>query len=330
MKQRIAAIIPLYNGRDFIRESLESVIAQTVPVDEIIVVDDGSTDAGGDVVDTVMRENAGIPIRLLRKENGGQSSARNLGMTQTSCDLIALLDQDDAWHRNHIEVLKQPFEGDALGDIGVVYGNLDRIDLAGRIVHRNFLDACPSTHPKTSRQQCLSQDLHILPGASLMRRSAVEAAGWFDERLCGYEDDDLFLRMFSMGFRLTYLNVAVTKWRIHAGSTSFSDRMAKSQLIYFHKLTQSYPDEPALDAFWTTEMVAPRFFREVVHRFLEGLRHGNEAQADLALQSAKEIAPHLPHGHVKAFNAMLPIVELLRRLNLRTLLIGLVERKMRG
>jgi len=319
MKHTVAAIIPLYNGREFIRESLESVLAQTVPVEEIIVVDDGSTDGGADIVEAIMREHANFPIRLLRKANGGQSSARNMAIASTDCDLIALLDQDDAWYRDHIALLREPFEGDDQEEIGLVYGNLDQIDIAGRIILRCCLDSVPTNHPKISRMQCLAGDLFILPGASMFRKSHAQKVGLFDERLSGYEDDDLFLRMFSCGMKLVYLNTAVSKWRIYSGSTSFSPRMAKSRMIYFHKLVEHYPNDPALDLYWTRDVIAPRFFSQTIHEFLQGLKFKDNARVTYAIESAKQIAPFLPDEHKKIFNRSLPVVNLMLRFSLTSL-----------
>ena len=95
----IVAIIALYNGAKYIERSLGSVLAQTLQPDEIIVVDDGSTDdgLGAALVEGFRKENP--RIRLLRKANGGQSSTRNFGVKNSSGKLIALLDQDDAWCR---------------------------------------------------------------------------------------------------------------------------------------------------------------------------------------------------------------------------------------
>ena len=76
MALAIAAVIPLYNGADFIEEAIRSVVRQTVQVDEIIVVDDGSTDNGPAIVDDLARFNK---ITFLHKPNGGQSSAAQSG-----------------------------------------------------------------------------------------------------------------------------------------------------------------------------------------------------------------------------------------------------------
>src|ERR1700683_4722178 len=89
----IAAIIPLYNGATWIEQSIRSVLSQTLPPDELIIVDDGSTDDGPNIVARLAQDNP--LIKLLHKENGGQSSARNFGVRHSNSNLIALLDQDD-------------------------------------------------------------------------------------------------------------------------------------------------------------------------------------------------------------------------------------------
>src|SRR5262249_194739 len=103
---RVAAIIPLFDGAKYIRSALKSALTQTRPPDEIIVVDDGSTDDGPQIGE---RLAVGQPIRLLHKSNGGQGSARNVGVANCNADLIALLDQDDIWYRAHLEELVRPF-----------------------------------------------------------------------------------------------------------------------------------------------------------------------------------------------------------------------------
>ncbi|MBN8994958.1 MAG: glycosyltransferase [Rhizobiales bacterium] len=286
----IAAIIPLYNGEAFIGEALDSVLAQTLPPDEIIVVDDGSKDRGPEIV----REYAGkhSSIRLLQKPNGGQSSARNLGIRESNSDLIAFLDQDDAWHKRHLSVLLEPFVTPGYDRPGLSYGNLDQVDRDGRTVTLSVLDGVPSPHPKTSRFACLSQDMFILPSASLASREAIVEAGYFDEELSGYEDDDLFSRMFTRGYQLVFINRPVTRWRIYPSSSSFSRRMAKSRMTYFNKLVATYPDEPEIGNYWVRDVIAPRFLGNLVIEFMRfqglGAAGGiNQTLADI--------------GHVKSF-----------------------------
>lgn len=88
----VSVVIPCYNGGGFLRETIDSVLAQTYPVLEVIVVDDGSTDNSA-----VIAEEIGPPVRVLRQVNQGESVARNRGMDEAKGDWIAFLDADDYW-----------------------------------------------------------------------------------------------------------------------------------------------------------------------------------------------------------------------------------------
>ncbi|MEO5324633.1 glycosyltransferase [Mesorhizobium sp. CC13] len=307
----VAAIIPLYNGGRFIREALESVFGQSEPPDEIIVVDDGSTDDGVAIVEELSRVH---PVVLLRKANGGQSSARNLAAENCRSSHIALLDQDDIWYPEHLALLKRPFDQASPTDrLAVVYGNLDHVDANGLMVAHNCLDVYSSKHPKTTLEQCIGQDMFILPGASLVDRNAFFEAGRFDERLSGYEDDDLFLRIFRKGYLSTYIEQPVTKWRIHSGSTSYSMRMAVSRMIYYRKLKEMFPNEPRLNKHWVRDFIAPRFFRSAVHDFISGSRLGEVQRMELTWADIQEIASELPRRHRKRIRRVAPIVNLTYR-----------------
>ena len=323
IKISVAAIIPLYNGAAFIRESLESVLAQSEPADEIIVVDDGSTDGGAEIVKEMATHH---PIRLISKTNGGIGSARNRGIAEAKSTHIALLDQDDVWYEDHLAVLKRPFLSGEHRNLGLVYANLDRIDRDGRMVRRNFLDEVPSPHPKTSLLQCLSQDMFILPGASLFTKEVFEQVGRFDERLSGYEDDDLFLRVFVAGFESIYLrDKAVTKWRIYTGSTSFSPRMAKSRMIYFDKLVKAHPDDPILNLHWVRDLISPRFFVTVRNDFIDGMKHQNLPRMEQAWSDIQEILPVMRKGVRRRMKLVAPLISLLYRSPFKKVTRGLLS-----
>jgi glycosyltransferase involved in cell wall biosynthesis len=231
----VAAVIPFYNGAAFIEEAIRSVAAQTDPVDEIIVVNDGSTDNWPEIVRSLINPYA---ITFLRQANAGESSARNAAINHTSCTHVAFLDQDDIWYENHIRILKKPFLKSDTQNLALVYGNLNQIDRAGRMILRCCLDSAPTAHPKTSLRQCLEHDMFILPSASLVSKEAIKAVGMFDERLSGYEDEDLFIRTFSAAYDSVYINRAVTKWRIYGSSTSVSPRMARSRMLAYNDFVQ--------------------------------------------------------------------------------------------
>jgi glycosyltransferase involved in cell wall biosynthesis len=286
----ISAIIPLYNGASFIREAIQSIIDQELVPDEIIVVDDGSTDQGPDIVAEMARHH---PIRLLRKENGGQSSARNLGVEHARGDLIAFLDQDDAWYPNHLVELTKPFLDARPIELGWSYGNLDETSEAGEMIVRGLLENSGTAHPKRDLVACLRQDMFVLPSASLISRRAFLSVGGFDERLSGYEDDDLFLRLFMAGFDNVYIPMALSKWRIYQTSSSYSQRMAVSRAIYARKLIDRFPNDHDRSRFYVRDMIAPRFFRTMAGEFRKATLKGTKQQQTVALANLVSITKHL-------------------------------------
>ena len=280
-KPRIAVIIPLYNGARYINEALQSVFSQRLQPDEIIVVDDGSTDDGPQIVEKLA---AAHPIRLLSKPNGGQSAARNYGVAHSKSELIALLDQDDIWYPNHLDQLVRPFLMPSDRELGWVYSNLDEIDEAGRLIARSCLRFLPLPNPKRDLFGCLAMDMFVLPSASLVSRKAFEAVGGFDETLSGYEDDDLFRRIFLAGYENHYIDEGLTRWRIYSQSSSYSARMAESRMRYFRKLLHEFPDDPRRDRFFARDFLAPRFFPALVREYTQALRHGDRK----AVRTARE------------------------------------------
>jgi glycosyltransferase involved in cell wall biosynthesis len=101
MQSNISVVIPLFNKAPHIASTLESVLRQSVAPREIIVVDDGSTDGGGRIVETFRKDG----VRLITQENAGVSAARNAGVQAASGEYVAFLDADDEWLPTHVETL---------------------------------------------------------------------------------------------------------------------------------------------------------------------------------------------------------------------------------
>jgi GT2 family glycosyltransferase len=95
MRSDITAIIPVYNGRRYLREAVESVLKQTLRPDRLIIVDDGSSDDSLAVLEGM---ELAIPLTVITQENRGQAASRNRGIALVTTTYIALLDQDDAWY----------------------------------------------------------------------------------------------------------------------------------------------------------------------------------------------------------------------------------------
>jgi glycosyltransferase involved in cell wall biosynthesis len=288
----ISAIIPYYNGSRYIADAVRSVAAQTIPPIELIIVDDGSPDGGP--APYIGGIEAPFPIRIVRKENGGQASARNFGARISRGEFLAFLDQDDLWYPNHLRRLVGPLLREPL--LGWVYSNLDEIDERGRLIRIGFLDVLPVPHPKRSLHDMLSADCFILPSASLIRRTAFEQVGGFDEQFIGYEDDDLFVRIFHAGWHNTYLNEPLSQWRLYRGSTSYTEKMARSRDRYAQKLLDAFPNDKSMQRWWVRDCIAPRFFNNAMGRFFEGISLGDWELCRVAVQDMRRWAQYYDPG----------------------------------
>ena len=258
-KPAVAVIIPFYNGSRWIGRALLSVFQQTVPADEIVVVNDGSS-----AEERVALHDLGTsyPIRIIDKPNGGQGSARNAGVDACSAEYLCFLDQDDFYLPDHIEVLVSNIPVNQQ-NFGFIYGDCMEADGEGNIIRPSMVKE-HSVHPKHSIIDLVRSDMFILPSASLIDRKAYEAVGGFDEQFTGYEDDDLFIRLFMKGYTSRFVDRPVYVWCIHMESTSHSVLMSRSRFRYFKKLKDAFPDVPDRDGYYFRDCFVPRFGRAFV------------------------------------------------------------------
>ena len=296
----IVAVIPLYNGAKYIERAVRSVWAQTRPADEVIIVNDGSTDSGPQIVERLADEG---PVKLLHKPNGGQSSARNYGVAHSKSSLIAFLDQDDVWYPNHLAELIKPFQKQGGLPLGWVYSDIDEIDESGHLLRRSILTSMGAVfssigatgpeHPKRTLIGCLQRDMFVLPSASLISRTAFDSIGGFDERLSGYEDDDFFLKMFRASFDNIFIDQPLSQWRIYAASTSYTERMSRSRQIYLQKLLHEYPDDLHRSLYYRRDYIAPRFTDSLLSEYRRAYRIRDWEQTKARVEDLKLVLPYL-------------------------------------
>lgn len=264
--QSIVVVIPYYNGSTYIERAIKSVLAQTVPASEFVVVNDGSSQAETEFLHSLAKN---YEFRIIDKENGGQGSARNAGVWATKAEYICFLDQDDYYLEHHNETLLKAIP-EAKSRFGWVYGDLYEADSKGRVVTTAIVKY-HGQHPKTSLFDLIRNDMHILPSASMISRSAFEAVGGFDEQFTGYEDDDLFMRLFRAGYSNAFIPTAVTAWCMHTSSTSYSIRMCRSRMRFFKKMLAEFPDEVGKGRFYMRDMLIPRFHLSFVGDALQSV-----------------------------------------------------------
>ncbi len=187
-KRAVSVIIPTYNRAYCLGTAIESILNQTYPELELIIVDDGSTDDTGSVVASY--DDSRIIYKKL-SENAGQSAARNLGLTMSHFGLIAFHDSDDAWHTDKLEKMVPLFDDP---DIGFAYHKLSYDLGEGRCFILPDEKLPIEKKSGDIYAQLLYDNLIDMP-TLMFKREAFEKIGGLDESLKCLEDYDYALRL---------------------------------------------------------------------------------------------------------------------------------------
>lgn len=184
----ISVIIPMYNSEQSIVKCLDSVKAQTWTGNfEIIIVNDGSTDLGTEVVQDYMARNPGLDITLIHQHNQGVSKARNVAMERSKGDYIALLDADDEWLPDKTEAQMKILTDESLEvDFLTTLWNRERVRFPYRINDSNLVQI----NLKKLLLQVTGQT-----STAIFRRDILENTGFFDEKQRYSEDANYWMRV---------------------------------------------------------------------------------------------------------------------------------------
>lgn len=214
----VAVIITTFNHAHYLADAISSVLSQTVLAQDILIVDDGSTDHPETVV-------AQFPnARIIRKPNGGLSSARNFGLGRTSANYVIFLDADD---RLLPEAISSGLECiQANPDAAFVYGGHRLVSEDGRVAGPGKYDAVG----ENAHESLLAGNLVAMHATVLYRRSALLEAGGFDESLRRCEDYDLYLRLASRHPIATYPAI-VAEYRKHDDNMSNDHALMLSTVL---------------------------------------------------------------------------------------------------
>jgi hypothetical protein len=303
---RFSVIIPTHNRATLIGRALESALRQTQRGDEVIVVDDGSSDDTPRVL-----EEFGDRIVTLRVDRGGAGRARNLGIARARNELVAFLDSDDEWLPRKLDI-QRAFMAHR-PDVLYSFTNFQVEDRHGHILHR-YLDRWPREHQTweeaLGRAQAFSSvaplpdglydfsvftgdlyrwqltGLYILTDTLVVRREPAGDALRFAEDLPTFEDLECFFRLARQG-RAAFLDIETARQRDHA-----TGRL--SQMEALHKIDARIR---LLDRFWGADPAFLAEHQDLYHRTLQEL----EEQRIKALlvcgmnQEAREALARLDH-----------------------------------
>ena len=279
LTMRISTIIPTYNNASFLKEAIDSVLAQTHPAHEIIVVDDGSTDDTGAVVQAYPQ------VKYIKKENGGPNSARNAGLAQATGELVAFLDADDRWEPVKLEKQIQLFEQNPA--LGLVYANYKNIGTDG--MDRPDIPTVPIDPQMRGNVFARLLERNMILGSSsnvLIKKSVFDAVGVFDETLRVGEDWDMWLRIAEQ-FPIDYINEVLVAIRRHMqNQTNNILHLIKQDCVFIEKWL------PAIDGIYP---IPPLWGDKIIFniiRRLPRLDGFSIAKKSLSTTSRKKLFSH--------------------------------------
>jgi glycosyltransferase involved in cell wall biosynthesis len=201
---RVTAAIPAYNAGKYLGAAIESVLSQTLPCFECVVIDDGSAD------DTERVARSFPSVRYIRQDNGGDANARNRAITEARGDLIAFLDSDDVWLPTKIERQVERFYRDP--ELAMVYTGVQVVDASLEHLH----DLRPASADEALKNTlCLQKPYMTGVGSSGMVSLAIARKIGFDERLHA-ASDWAFACNVAMRHRVDCIPEALVLYRQHS------------------------------------------------------------------------------------------------------------------
>lgn len=233
----VTCIIIVYNGEVYLEEAVQSVIRQTSPDWELIIVDDGSTDSSRDIARRQGRADG--RIRLVTHPDGrnhGTGASRNLGLSESRGNFVGFLDADDVWEATKIAEQLDLFAQHL--DVAMIYGRTliwhswDSTATDDDFFYELGVEA-DQVHPPPILFRQLLHNVYQTPTtcSALMRRSAVADIGGFDESFTAMFEDQLFFAKLMLHFPVFVSDRCWARYRQHRASTSARSAAAGGDLM---------------------------------------------------------------------------------------------------
>jgi glycosyltransferase involved in cell wall biosynthesis len=235
MEPVVSVVTPAYNALQFLPDTIRSVVNQTFPDFEFIIVDDGSSDGTGEYISNYSDRR----IVALIRENRGPSAARNAGITVSRGKYIAFLDADDLWLPQKLDRQVQQMEADS--EIGLTHTGISYIDEHSREIQPPL---------GVSGQGMIRKAMLINPSVRcastpLIRRSCFAQVGMFSEDLRQHADWDMWLRI-SEKFKIAIIDEPLTQYRQHsANMTKAVEHMMTEMQTVIERAFERVPESGA-------------------------------------------------------------------------------------
>jgi glycosyltransferase involved in cell wall biosynthesis len=295
----VSVIVPAFNAAPFLGEALESVFAQGLAGVEVVVVDDGSTDGTAEVA-----RRFGRGVRVLTQPRSGSGHARNVGLKETTGDLVAFLDADDVWLPDKMARQLPLLEKDPA--LGLVFSDMVSFGAPegeakeeGRSYfrERGFTGRCTPA-------SIFLHDMISTPTV-VLRRAVLRETGTFDPSLPIGQDTDLWLRI-ALAHSFAAVPSPLVRRRFHPGNTTRDSRLLARCVVEIGEryLARCIAGEPWMERALREDLARKRWH----HAFLEGcalLRAGQPREARRLLAGAIREKPLRARAYAFYLKALL-------------------------
>jgi glycosyltransferase involved in cell wall biosynthesis len=239
MAPTISVVIPCYNHARFLAQAVESVLAQTVPVQEIVVVDDGSTDGSGSLIDSLAAKHPGL-IHALHQANSGPAQTRQRAVEKATGDWVLPLDADDYLHPTAVERMI----GYALGhpEFVVIYTDYYRVDENNKVISEYRVRERRDDPLEGKILNTLVRQSSVTATALIRRAKLLEVGGYYSEETAhkgrGHEDYFVYLKLALKDYAFGYIPEPLFYYRVTTGSVSsragafYQNRLAVLKAVY--------------------------------------------------------------------------------------------------
>lgn len=293
----VSVVIPAYNTERYIRRAIDSVLAQRYRQFECIVVDDGSTDATGEIA-----RSFGSKIRYLRQANRGASAARNTGLDAAAGRYIAFLDSDDYWLDT--KLANQVLVMASNPELALVSGHFRWLPRSAEVSKTDFAgeELDPSRVKLLPGLESMVRDPYLCTPTVMVDANAARRIGGFDSTLPSAEDIDFFLRICSdRPYAVVQQLMAVCQFR--PDSLTKTERGYRYNLVVLDRLEQAQP------AFASTHAELLRQCRlDLYRRSIRGALFRGDGQSARRLLQESRLYGRVAEGrrlYLKSFSAPL-------------------------
>lgn len=292
---QVSIIIPTYQRAYLIRETIDSVLAQTYQDFEIIVIDDGSTDGTGELVAEYQNR-----VRYIYQENRGPASARNIGIQAAYGEFIAFQDSDDLWLPEKLALQMPLFARDP--EIGMVYCDMSYFRFDGPSARpSSFISHAPPVSGYALREMFVNGTPMHTPTA-IVRRHCFDRVGLFDEELLAFEDQDLWFRIAEV-FKVDFIDEPLVRCRVNSGAGQDKDELLVAKAVRRRVLDAS----PSLIESLNREELRKGYYYQYVYRAAQAqLAAGETTLARQLLMECFTFNPLWLRVHVAWLGTFMP------------------------